>query len=459
MNIQPDPSAPPPAVVHDPSAPVVQMSLMDALEHAQVLQRTENIAAAELVYLEILAQVPDEPNALNFLGILRHQQGRVDEAIGLLRRVIELAPDNVGPVVNLGNVLVEAERFEEAVEVLRRAAEMDPGSPMIFNNFGVAALRCGDHERSEQAFKEGLRLAPERSDLHFNYGRLLYQTGRFKESAAHSVMAIAADPRLTSSRKLLTLSYSMLGDVDRAKQALNDWKAQEPDNPEVEHHLAALGLTDVPDRAPDQYVQRVFDDFAGSFDRKLELLGYRAPRLVTDALIDVAPRLGVGGVVMLDAGCGTGLCGPLLRPFAKRLEGVDLSAGMLDKARARVEYDLLVQAELTAFLGSKPDAYDVIVSADTLCYFGELGEVLAAAARALTGPAVFIFSVEALLDQDAPHRLNFHGRYSHAKRYLEQALQSAGFQIEAIAQHVLRVEMNEPVQGYIVTATRGGAPT
>ena len=44
-------------------------------------------------------------------------------------------------------------------------------------------------------------------------------------------------------------------------------------------------------------------------------------------------------VKILDAGCGTGLCGPLLKPWARRLVGVDLSGGMLEKARALQLYD------------------------------------------------------------------------------------------------------------------------
>ena len=54
---------------------------------------------------------------------------------------------------------------------------------------------------------------------------------------------------------------------------------------------------------------------------------------------------------MLDAGCGTGLCGPLIAPYARRLVGVDLSERMLAQARARDVYDELVKGELTAYLG------------------------------------------------------------------------------------------------------------
>lgn len=437
----------------------VKMSLLEAFEHAQFLQRTEKYEVAASIYLEILEQLPDEPNAINFLGVLRHQQRRTDEALSLLRRAVELLPGDPGPLINLGNVLIEAERFEEGAEALRRALAIDPTQARVFNNFGIACLRCGDLERAEAAFLEGLALEPERTDLHFNYARLLYQVGRFRESAAHSIQALSTDPSLSSTRKLLSMSYFVLGERDKAIEQLHAWKAIEPDNPEIDHHLAACGESSVPERAPDQYVRRVFDDFAASFDKKLKILGYRAPQLVADALAAVADQW-PGGADILDAGCGTGLCGPLLRPFARRLDGVDLSAGMLDRARAaHPEYDALHEGELTAYLGAHPGHYDIIVSADTLCYFGDLTRFLAAARQSLRGPGgVLVFSLEALLDEGKDHALHIHGRYSHSKPYVLERLAEAGFAVLAFDQQVLRTELIEKVQGWIITAQLTAAP-
>jgi predicted TPR repeat methyltransferase len=53
---------------------------------------------------------------------------------------------------------------------------------------------------------------------------------------------------------------------------------------------------------------------------------------------------------VLDAGCGTGLCGAILAPFARRLVGVDLSEGMLAHAKAKNVYHELVKAELGGLL-------------------------------------------------------------------------------------------------------------
>ena len=216
-------------------------------------------------------------------------------------------------------------------------------------------------------------------------------------------------------------------------------------------HASVTG-EDVPARASDGYVEALFDRFASSFDVQLAKLGYRAPALVADAL-SVACGTPAGDLDICDAGCGTGLCGPLLRPFAAHLIGIDLSDRMLDQARPRACYDALVKAELTRFLLAHPDRFDVVVSADTLCYFGTLGPVLDAASSALRAGGLLIFSVESITDSDES-RLNPHGRYSHNPAYVSAALAAAGFDVLALRPDELRKEVGEVVAGLLVTARK-----
>ena len=90
-------------------------------------------------------------------------------------------------------------------------------------------------------------------------------------------------------------------------------------------------------------MQQSFDSFAASFDSKLAKLAYRAPALVS-AMLDDAGLDASRSLDVLDAGCGTGLCGPLIAPYARRLTGVDLSGGMLSQAKEKNIYDELLQA-------------------------------------------------------------------------------------------------------------------
>jgi predicted TPR repeat methyltransferase len=220
--------------------------------------------------------------------------------------------------------------------------------------------------------------------------------------------------------------------------------------------LAAISGEGVPERADDRYIVKTFDGFADSFDEQLAGLGYSAPQLVAASLI-VHPLYLTGRAEVLDAGCGTGWCGPLLRATAGRLVGVDLSSRMLALARARGIYDELQEAELTAFMSLRPAAFDIIVSADVLCYFGRLEPAIRAAHEALLSGGLLCFSVEALAEAAAGEcfRLGQHGRYSHTRPYLEQVMSDTGFEAPVIDTVVLRQELGQPVKGYLVSGRRG----
>lgn len=433
-----------------------EVSLEDALRAAQHLQRTEKLDLAEAIYNTILEALPDEPNALHFLGVLRHQQGRNDEAIDLIRRAAARLPGNAGPWLNLGNVLLEAQRYDEAVDAYQQAADYAPESISTYSNLGVLYTRRGHFELAEPCYQRALKLAPAgESRVFHNYATMLHRQQRYEESVAYGLKARDVDPGDPSARRLLSMSYALLGNLDAARGVLHEWLAADPDNPAARHMLAAMGGDDAPARASDAYIVAEFDGFSKSFDSKLEALDYRAPALVADALAramasTTTPAFPLERV--LDAGCGTGLCAPRLRPMAARLEGVDLSAGMLEKAHSRGGYDALTQAELTAFINHHRAQWDAIVSADTLCYFGDLAPVFTAAKQALRAGGWLVFSVEALDTEALPYRLNYTGRYTHSRGYLEQRLRAAGLEPVDITRAVLRLETLRPVHGWVVTA-------
>lgn len=438
-----------------------ELTLEQALVLAQELQIKGRYDVAEEVYRRILQAAPDDPNALHFMGVMRYMQGRLDEALALIRRSIDTLPGHAGSWINYGNVLLEALRPDEAVDAYRRASELAPNDELVFNNLGLLHARRNNLQLAEAAYRRALELAPDTNFILTNLASLKLRMGHYDEAIELGLKASRVAPTDPVARRTLCLGYGKVGKRDKALEVLRDWLTHEPDNPEAAHMLAAAGGAPVPPRASDAYVVREFDHFARSFDARLQSLEYKAPALCGDALRRVlgpaaATTPGVAGDV-LDAGCGTGLCAAELRPLARRLEGVDLSQGMLDRA-ARRGYDQLDKAELQSFMAARPGRWDTIVSADTLCYFGALEAVCAAAAAALRPGGVLVFSVEAHAEAGEPgYRLQYHGRYAHHSAYLQQCLQAAGLVVLGMEAADLRIESLEPVRGWIVTARRPAA--
>jgi predicted TPR repeat methyltransferase len=93
------------------------------------------------------------------------------------------------------------------------------------------------------------------------------------------------------------------------------------------------------------------------------------------------------------------------------------------------------------------------VSADTLVYFGDLSRVIASFAGALRPHGLLVFTLEHADGAVVDYRLQPHGRYSHARSYVERVLTLAGLRSHII-QAELRMEAGAPVAGLVVRAEK-----
>jgi len=477
------------------------------------------LAEAQILYERVLAADPGNAEALHFLGLLRHQLGAREEGIGYVRKALESAPRYASAHSNLGNMLLEREDMDGAEQAYRRALELAPDLVDAKNNLGLLLNRLGRPTDAERLYREAIAQAPEHPLAYNNLGHLLAASGRMEEAIVLLERAIALNPefadayrnlghvltaqgRLAEATKVYQRAVELGADaylelaaalrdqglIDEAIMAYREiikiggrqakvfhilgallnarkrnaeaidifrkWLDWDPDNPIALHMLAACERDSPPPRASDAYVEAVFDSFAPTFDARLHSLEYRAPELVVELLKrqrgNAAARLRI-----LDAGCGTGLCAPLLRPYASRLTGVDLSEAMLELARERGGYDELVKAELTAYFERTKERFDAIVSADTLVYFGDLKAVIHGASRTLAAGGSLIATLERVEDGIPDgYRLNGHGRYSHREKYLESVCKDCGLRLEHTNTAVLRLELAEPVTGLVFCATK-----
>jgi predicted TPR repeat methyltransferase len=442
--------------VEQSETPTRELTLEEAVALAILLQKNEQLAEAHELYRRILEVAPNHARALHYAGVLAHQQGRSDEAVALTERSLALV-DQPDWYSNLGIIFQSAGQLERAIDAYRRAIAIDPSHANAYSNLGAALRAIGKLSEAEAAYRTAIRLNPDHIDAYTNLGILLNALKRTEEAAACFCKVITLRPKHREARKLLALAHCTLGEVGEAVRIFEEWLEEEPGDPIALHMLAACTGRGVPARASNGFVERTFDSFASSFESKLEKLSYRAPTLVAamleDSRLERSKRLDV-----LDAGCGTGLCGPLLAPFARRLVGVDLSEGMLTHAKEKKVYDELLKTELTDYLRDNCGAFDLIVSADTLVYFGDLKDVVVAAAAALRPNGLFVFTLEQAVGGgvDVDYRLGLSGRYSHSRAYVEQLLAFSGLQPE-IAYAELRMEAGVPVAGVVIRATKSVA--
>ncbi|MGE5505318.1 MAG: tetratricopeptide repeat protein [Actinomycetota bacterium] len=420
---------------------------------AELLRRTGRADDALAHCRRAVAANPRHAEALNTLGALLHERGDNAEAAGALRHALEIRPDWPAALNNYGTVLRALGRPAEAIPFLEGAVDMRRQHAPTRANLAGALRELGRLDeavrQAERAVKHDGRSAPAWLEL----GLARQAKGFLDGAAAAFDRAVSADPTATGAHWLLAEARRGLGQTERAAFHYRKCMQLDPaDRVGAALGLALCGAAPAPDKAPEAYVRQLFDDYADKFDSALvERLDYRAPDLLADALARV---LGPAeGLAVLDAGCGTGLMGPVLKPRARRLDGVDLSPAMVAKAGARGLYDEVRVAELVGDLVAHPGTYDLVVAADVLVYVGDLAPVMAAAAAALVAGGCFAFTVERD-DLADGFRLGPKSRYAHAPHYVRARAEAAGFELAVVEPAATRREAGVEVPGLVVVARR-----
>jgi predicted TPR repeat methyltransferase len=137
------------------------------------------------------------------------------------------------------------------------------------------------------------------------------------------------------------------------------------------------------------------------------------------------------------------------------LSGVDLSSAMIEKARERGVYDRLEVGELVEFLRKSPHSFDLIVATDVMIYVGELLPTFEAAMVALRPGGMLAFSAEAAKG-DRFELVQRTRRYAHSKPYLQRMAEIFGLEERHFSQIVIRKELGQPVNGYLVVLRKPG---
>jgi predicted TPR repeat methyltransferase len=344
----------------------------------------------------------------HFLAGLGHfEAGRYVEAERDFAASVALVPGRSSSLTNLGATRLRLGHVEQAAADLRAAVDAEPGNAEALGHLGTALAELGHADDALAALGESLRLNPNVGAPWMLRAHLLRERGDAAE---------AAD------------AYRRAGELGADPQM-------------VQYALAALAGEPAPSAAPRHYVEQLFDTYADGFEQHLvDSLQYRGPGLLSDGLARQRFRSG------LDLGCGTGLAAPLLRPRCDRLQGIDLAASMVERARALELYDTVVQGDITEFLASTRSRFDLLVAADVLIYIGDLAPVFAGAARVLEPGGEFCLTVEAH-DGDGDWLLRPSLRYAHSEGYIRMLARQHGCAVRRTARHPLRLDQGRPVEG------------
>lgn len=347
--------------------------------------------------------------------------------------------------IEAAEALIAQGRAVDAARDLRARLDAGRGGLLARITLVKALLAAGDTTGALAEAREAVSLNPNIAPAVLTLGEALLAADLLPTAIAELQRTLRLDPDLARARELLASAWLKAGEADKALEAL-----RELDDPPADMVAAAEAIKTA-QRSDPGYVRHLFDQFSADYDsRMIGQLGYAAPQI----LLDLAAMVMAGreNLTILDLGCGTGLAGMAFRPFAARLDGIDLSPAMIDKARARNIYDSLTVADLETALSTPGPAYDLILAADTLVYLGDLSTVFAAAHARLHPDGFLLFTVERA-DREG-FELGPKRRWRHSEAYLRELAGRAGFHVAGLVAATPRHEAGMPVPGFAVALVR-----
>jgi predicted TPR repeat methyltransferase len=391
------------------------------MRNAASLHQQGRLVEAAQLYQQALRANPRDTDALYALGIIHLQSGRLEEAQSFLGETLRIRPQFPEALCSRGIALLQLRRREEALACLEQAIALMPDFVEAWSSRATALLGMNRHDEALEAFDRVLAIDPKHAISWNNRGNTFVAMRRLEEAVASFDKALALKPDLEIAQN--------------------------------NRMLALLELKKVT-RIPAHAVRALFDDYSSYYDAAmLAALSYQAPQHLRALLERVSPGA-AAPMRILDLGCGTGLCGEAFKDLAEggRLDGIDLSAKMIDEARRRGIYTDFIVDDFESALSAFDGVYDLAIGGDALIYSGDLQPTLAGVARVLKPGGLFLFTLEKVASGD--YEQTSANRFRHGEGYVRSAAARVGYEVLDIVECPLRSESREPVAGFAVAVRK-----
>lgn len=432
----------------------IEPNNVSALVHKAELYSDEEAFGEAKPLLEVAAKLsPEIAEIHRRLGYVQRHLGDLDDAVASLRTTVRLAPDSPDALVGLGDALETNGEIEEAEALYRKALQIDPTYGDGLAKLGLLLAANNQYEEAEDPLQRALKLYPDNPQIKFSLGATRRSSGDYEAAVPLYQAALALDSSYAAGYWEMGHALESIGRNDEAIAAYEECLAREPDNGVARHLMSAL-KGETTETAPASYVEELFDDYASTFDQSLvNDLEYQSPERIRELVAEL-PDTPFGS--MLDLGCGTGLVAEAVSEYVERIIGVDLSQKMLDEANRKGIYAETYHSELVAFLDDDDQSigrFDLAVAGDVLTYMGNLTPVFSGVCGRLNVGGRFIFTVEALEDDDPlGFALRPSGRYAHSENYVRTEAERAGLAVSTMRPTVLRMDEGRSVHGLLVFA-------
>ncbi|MEQ1864323.1 MAG: tetratricopeptide repeat protein [Micropepsaceae bacterium] len=201
--------------------PPQRMSVATALKVAASHARAGRLVEAEGVLRQVLQQRPNDPEALHQLAIVAHQAGKTPFAVQLIERALSVNPNVHLHQANIAEMYRRIGQPHKAVEHGQRAIALKPEAADAHNNLGIAYFDLGDFEGAIRCYDAAIAARARFAEAINNRGNALRQLRRHGEAEAEYRRALAINPVYAEAFNNLG---SVLRDLERPAEAEQSYK-------------------------------------------------------------------------------------------------------------------------------------------------------------------------------------------------------------------------------------------
>lgn len=436
---------------------------------------------AKTIVLSLIKKAPNNIEYLKLAGNISHEQHEYRQAEKYFKNVLALNNNDFLTMSNLASTLKEMNKTDEAEKYFEQSLKTNNNQPDTLTNYGLLKLACGNIKEAINLHKKSLGRNPQNETAIYNLAHALREDGSTEDSikiynellriSPNNIKALcdlaqiliklkkhqdallllkkaeSISPGDETTNLYLGITYKHTKDYESAKEHLQKAYTINPKNGFASYHLATLSDDFSISKAPYDYIENLFDEYAEEFDHHLaKQLQYKMPELVGSMVnnyIDTSNKYNI-----LDLGCGTGLTGIHLKDIADKMVGIDLSGKMLERAKLKNVYDELIKTGIDQYYETCVFKPDIVVSADVFIYIGDIDSIFCNTAQIITKNGLFVFTTEDDPDCES-FKLRESSRFAHNESYIRKLAGKYDFKIIKNQQTVIRLENKKPVDGQV----------
>ena len=189
-----------------------------------------NYLDAEKNYRHILEILPEHADTLHYLGLLKRDTGQLDEAVELLEKAINFAPDEVQLLSNLSALYLEKKQFKQSQNAAQKALQLGGNTLKLWQNLINSSIGLDDYQKAFQQLQQAQAIYPESPELAFPAGLIAIKQQHFEQANEQFSFCLSQDAENIQASFYYGLSLKYLGRDAEAISAFEQVLSVDPDN-------------------------------------------------------------------------------------------------------------------------------------------------------------------------------------------------------------------------------------